>query len=152
MVFCILSRNSIENNRKAVINVGIALQLTNILRDVHEDAMADRYFIPKQLLLKYDIQKQVLLESKPDIQTQSLLQYLARLALSKYAETDVITNQILDRKGKVALELSINVYKKILTKLMRNNFVDLSKRVYVTPQEKLLLLVKTFSNLNCKIK
>lgn len=145
MIFCILSRNSIENNRKAVINVGIALQLTNILRDVHEDAMADRYFIPKQLLLKYDIQKQVLLESKPDIQTQSLLQYLARLALSKYAETDVITNQILDRKGKVALELSINVYKKILTKLMKNNFVDLSKRVYVTPQEKLLLLLKTFS-------
>lgn len=74
--------------------------------------MADRYFIPKQLLLKYDIQKQVLLESKPDIQTQSLLQYLARLALSKYAETDVITNHILDRKGKVALELSINVYIK----------------------------------------
>lgn len=145
MIFCILSRNSIENNRKAVINVGIALQLTNILRDVHEDAMADRYFIPKQLLLKYDIQKQVLLESKPDIQTQSLLQYLARLALSKYAETDVITNQILDRKGKVALELSINIYKKILTKLMKNNFVDLSKRVYVTLQEKLLLLLKTFS-------
>ena len=55
MVFCILSRTSIENNRKAVINVGIALQLTNILRDVHEDAMADRYFIPKQLLLKYDM-------------------------------------------------------------------------------------------------
>ena len=49
MVFCILSRNSIENNRKAVINVGIALQLTNILRDVHEDAMADRYFIPGEL-------------------------------------------------------------------------------------------------------
>lgn len=57
----------------------------------------------------------------------------------------MITDQILDRKGKVALELSINVYKKILTKLMKNNFVDLSKRVYVTPQEKLLLLLKTFS-------
>ena len=106
-----------------------------------QSTMYTRYFT----LSKYDIQKQVLLESKPDIQTQSLLQYLARLALSKYAETDVITNQILDRKGKVALELSINVYKKILTKLMKNNFVDLSKRVYVTPQEKLLLLLKTFS-------
>ncbi|MEK1355614.1 phytoene/squalene synthase family protein, partial [Limosilactobacillus fermentum] len=33
----------------------------------------------------------------------------------------------------------------ILQFRMRNNFVDLSKRVYVTPQEKLLLLVKTFS-------
>lgn len=148
MIFCILSRNAIKENREAVINVGIALQLTNILRDVHEDAVAGRCFIPKQFLSKYNIKKETFLESKPDLPTQYLLQNLANLALAKYADTEVIINQITDKKSKLALKLAIVVYKEILIKLIKNDFSDLSKKVYVTPQEKLIILLKTLFKTN----
>ncbi|MGO0154352.1 phytoene/squalene synthase family protein [Leuconostoc mesenteroides] len=143
MIFCILSTESIEDNREAIINVGIALQLTNILRDIHEDAMANKYFIPNHLISQYNVPQKKFLEDKSTLQTQDLLMYLANLALSKYAQTDYITDQISDKKNRIALKLSIVVYKQILIKLMKNGFVDLSKRIYVTRQEKLLLLVKT---------
>ncbi|QEA58222.1 phytoene/squalene synthase family protein [Leuconostoc koreense] len=143
MIFCILSTESIEDNREAVINVGIALQLTNILRDIHEDAMANKYFIPNHLISQYNVPKKNFLEDKSTLQTQDLLMYLANLALSKYDQTDYITNQISNKKNKIALKLSIVVYKQILIKLIKNGFVDLSKRIYVTRQEKLLILLKT---------
>lgn len=144
MIFCILSTELNEDNREAVVNVGIALQLTNILRDVHEDAIADRYFIPNQLMLRYGIEKTTFLEEQYNLKTQALLKYLANLALSKYSETDYILENISDKKSKMALKLSIIVYKQILIKIMKKGFYNLSERIYVTRQEKLLLLLKTF--------
>lgn len=127
MIFCILSTELNEDNREAVVNVGIALQLTNILRDVHEDAVADRYFIPNQLMLRYGIEKTTFLEEQYNLKTQALLKYLANLALSKYSETDYITENISDKKSKMALKLSIIVYKQILIKIIKEGFYDLSK-------------------------
>lgn len=129
-------------NRKAVINVGTALQLTNILRDVYEDANANRCFIPSELLLKYRIQKNALLNNHTDEKTQDLLKYLAQFALSKYQDADLIVNKISDKKNKEALSLSIVVYKEILIKMIKNDFTDISTRVYVNNIKKLMLWIK----------
>ncbi|MBS9336747.1 phytoene/squalene synthase family protein [Fructobacillus papyrifericola] len=129
-------------NRKAVINVGIALQLTNILRDVYEDANADRFFIPSELLLKYRIQKNELLNNHTNKKTRALLKYLAQVALSKYQDADLIVNQISDKKNKNALSLSIIIYKEILLKMINNNFIDISTRVHVNNTKKLVLWIQ----------
>lgn len=69
MIFGILSTESIETHQNVIVNVGVALQLTNILRYIYEDAHSNRCFIPNQLSLKYGIDKNIFLISQSNTQT-----------------------------------------------------------------------------------
>lgn len=142
MIYSILSPNSIDAIKQKVIEVGIALQLTNILRDVHEDALEGRYFIPERLLYKYGVSHKELLDYPTSDNLKGIFKILSNKSLKNYEESQNIMTHISDRKSRVALELSIEVYKKILVKLIKHDFENITTRMYVTRIEKLVILGK----------
>lgn len=144
MIYEILSKNAITAIRQNIIDVGVALQLTNIIRDVYEDALEDKYFIPNDLLISYGIDKSDLLVFPTNDKLKKLLQFLSDQALVKYQESQIIVDHVSDKRSKFSLDLSIGVYKKILLKLRHQNFKNIQKRVYVTKLEKIKTLATIY--------
>lgn len=144
MIFTILAPDLLLVHRKSIINVGIAMQLTNILRDIYEDAKQERLFVPKELLVKFNINKSDFLKQQPDVNIKNSLYEIANLAFDKYSDLNNFINKVTNYKNKFALKLSIIVYKEILIKIMSNGFYDISQKIYVTKSEKIKLLLKTF--------
>lgn len=144
MIYDILSKTAITEIKQNIIDVGVALQLTNIVRDVYEDALADKCFIPTEMLASYGINKSDLLVSPINNQLRKLLTSLSDRALTKYQESQVIISHVSEKRSKFSLEVSIDVYKKILLKSFNKNFENIQQRVYVTKLEKINILAKIY--------
>lgn len=139
MIYTILSGKPIQMMKQDIINVGIALQLTNIIRDFHEDLLAQRCFIPKSLL-QFDAElssEDIMLKKEQDI--KKALQQLSDIAISHYNCSSKIIQHLDNKTSQFALELSIEVYKKILLKMIANKFELSDQRVFVTRTEKIML-------------
>ncbi|WP_349584476.1 phytoene/squalene synthase family protein [Leuconostoc citreum] len=139
MIYTILSGKPIQMMKQDIINVGIALQLTNIIRDFHEDLLAQRCFIPKSLL-QFDAElssEGIMLKKEQDI--KKALQQLSDIAISHYNCSSKIIQHLDNKTSQFALELSIEVYKKILLKMIANKFELSDQRVFVTRTEKIML-------------
>lgn len=144
MIYDILSKTAITEIKQNIIDVGVALQLTNIVRDVYEDALADKCFIPTEMLASYGIDKSDLLVFPTNNQLRKLLTSLSDRALTKYQESQVIISHVSEKRSKFSLEVSIDVYKKILLKSFNKNFENIQQRVYVTKLEKINILAKIY--------
>ncbi|MEX0381004.1 phytoene/squalene synthase family protein [Leuconostoc sp. MS02] len=144
MIYDILSTTKITEIRQNIIDVGVALQLTNIIRDVYEDALEDKCFIPTELLASYGIDKSDLLLLPTNKQLRKLLKSLSDGALAKCKESQVIIDRVSEKKSKLSLAVSIDVYQKILLKLIHKNFENIQQRVCVTKLEKINILAKIY--------
>lgn len=71
--------------RQAAIDCGIAFQLTNILRDVAEDARRGRIYVPQQMFADYQVDAELWLAGQPTGQWEAMLDDIARQARSYYA-------------------------------------------------------------------
>ncbi|MBS9337518.1 phytoene/squalene synthase family protein [Fructobacillus parabroussonetiae] len=142
MIFTILSGKTELTEQDQVIKVGIALQLTNILRDLHEDAEEGRLFMPQELLDNSD--KNPFMAVQLQSRERQVVRKVAQAAMADYEHTDFIVNEIENPQSRFALKLSIEIYKKILLKLLNGGFTDISKRMYVTKWEKIQILVRTY--------
>ncbi len=141
MIFPILSKNNnLSSIRNKVIDIGIAMQLTNILRDIHEDAIRNRVFIPDQLLVLFKVNKEELKGRKTKRNLKKLIVFLSKKALFFY-ESELEVIQTVDSfSAKFSLKLAIATYKKILEKIIDSDFEVLEGRIYVTNLEKAKIL------------
>jgi 15-cis-phytoene synthase len=103
------------------IYLGKALQLTNILRDVKNDAARGRIYLPLDELKKFHVHEQEILDSKYSANYFALADGIAARARNFY----LLARQTLpaeDRKSMVAAELMGSVYWQLLQKLEREKF------------------------------
>ena len=116
---------------------GLALQLTNILRDIHEDAARDRLYLPLDVLLAHGI-----------TDTENLDAVLADPALPRVCETlgDIAERKFIEARGLIdgcdrrsvrPAVMMLEVYHRILGKLMRGGWRDVSQRVGLSRPMKL---------------
>ena len=107
--------------RDYAIYLGKALQLTNILRDVKDDAARGRIYLPQTELKKAGVSEQEILDSKYSDRYFGLADRVARRARAFYQ----LAHKTLppeDRKSMVAAELMGSVYWQLLQKLERGKF------------------------------
>jgi len=107
--------------RDYAVYLGKALQLTNILRDVKNDAARGRIYLPQSELKKFNVSEQEILDSKYSDRYLALASSVADRAKSFYQ----LAHQTLppeDRKAMVAAELMGSVYWRLLQKLERGRF------------------------------
>jgi phytoene synthase len=107
--------------RDYAIYLGKALQLTNILRDVKDDAARGRIYLPQTELKKAGVSEQEILDSKYSNRYFGLADGVARRARAFYQ----LAHKTLppeDRKSMVAAELMGSVYWQLLQKLERGKF------------------------------
>jgi phytoene synthase len=107
--------------REYAIYLGQALQLTNILRDVKNDAARGRIYLPQSELKKFNVSEAEILESKYSDNYRQLAASIAARAKNFYA----LAQKNLppeDRRALVAAELMGSVYWQLLQKLERGKF------------------------------
>jgi phytoene synthase len=131
-----------KNNRSRIYAelLGYALQMTNILRDVAEDAAVGRLYLPIEDLRKFGISETDLLEGHPGDKFSALMYFEAARARSLFAEA----RKALPADDAGALkpaEIMRTFYEKILSRMEADGFRVFEKRYRLSKAEKLWVLI-----------
>lgn len=121
------------------IQLGIALQLTNILRDVGEDAARGRIYLPLEDLERFGVREDDILAGVRSESFQALMCWeIARAEALYQASWPGIA--MLHRDGQMAVAAAALLYRAILPKIAANGYDVFTRRACVPRREKLLLL------------
>ncbi len=102
--------------------LGSAVQLTNIVRDVHEDAQLGRVYLPQDLLAKYGLTREDVLQNTRPQQLAQALQELAQVSKNYYKQAAQIMRALPQRKTMPCRVMGL-VYRANLAKIERTGFV-----------------------------
>ena len=124
-------------------DLGLAFQLTNIIRDVGEDARRGRIYLPQQELAQFDVQEADILRYKPTPAFQRLMQFQYERAHALYSQALGLLPAI-DRKSQRPGLVMAAIYHALLVEIQRAQFPVLNARVSLPPTRKLWLAGKTW--------
>ena len=122
--------------------LGEALQLTNIIRDVGEDARRGRIYLPQDDLSKYGVSAGALLQGRADGDFKGLMQFQYERAIERFERAHAALppeDRVQQRPG---LAMGA-IYRALLEEIKRDGFRVLEHRVALTPIRKLWLAWKT---------
>lgn len=120
---------------------GIAFQLTNILRDVKEDAQMDRVYLPREDLRKFGVEEADLMNGNATPQFLKLMKFEAGRAREFYQKAQPLLGMINpDSRGTLAV--MIGIYGGILEKIERNNFAVFEGKIRLSTVEKCWIVIK----------
>ncbi len=125
-----------SDTHKYARNLGIALQLINILRDVKEDAARGRIYIPQDELLQFGVDKAMLIEGKSNEKTLALFEFQANRAQQYYKKAFSYLAQT-DRYNQRTGIIMAEIYYALLKKIQAGNYPILQQRVKVAKLKKL---------------
>jgi len=122
---------------------GLAFQLTNIIRDVKEDAGLGRIYLPQEDLEQCGVSAPELI-SGPDLnRVRPLLEIEAQRAFENYRAGEQLLH-LISEDSQPALWVLVTIYRSLLEKIVRLNYDVFSRRVSLTTREKLIILSKGF--------
>ena len=128
---------------KLAEETGIAFQLTNILRDVEEDAQRKRVYLPLDRLAGHNVPLQSLLDRKPgtppSASERALLAELGARAELYYASAKKLLPMI-DKESRPALWVLVRIYRRLLIRIRRADYDVFSRRISVPTFLKLEIL------------
>lgn len=120
--------------------MGVAFQLTNILRDVGEDAVTrGRVYLPQEDLEKFGVTEDQLFKQKVDKNYIRMMKYQIDRARMYYerARRGVF---MLAPESRLPVQSSLDAYGRILDKIEENGYDSLTTRAYVDKWEKLSII------------
>lgn len=118
--------------------LGQALQLTNILRDVGEDALRGRIYLPASELQQFEVKAQDILQRSYSPRFTALMQFQAQRAQQLYDEALALLPSADRRAQKPGLMMA-SIYRALLGEIERDNFRVLHQRISLTPLRKFWL-------------
>ena len=121
--------------------LGQALQLTNIIRDVGEDAQRGRIYLPVNELQRFDVKAHEILKRVPSERFQALMAFQAQRAHALYDEAFAMLPETDHRSQKPGLMMA-SIYRSLLREIEAQGFPVLERRVRLTPLRKLWLAWK----------
>jgi phytoene synthase len=122
---------------------GLAFQLTNIIRDVKEDAAMGRVYLPEEDLAKFGLSATDLLSNPDAARLRPLLMLEADRARGFYQAGDRLISYISE-DSQPALWVLVNIYRSLLEKIAERQYDVFSGKVSLTVSEKLRILGKGF--------
>lgn len=122
---------------------GIAFQLTNILRDVREDAGMNRVYLPLEDLVRFEIPVKQLHSGKEDERFRALMRFEAGRARAYYDESAPLL-ALIEPRSRRSLWALRQIYLRLLGKVEKSNYSVLSRRINVATRTKILLLLRAF--------
>jgi phytoene synthase len=121
--------------------LGLAFQLTNIIRDVGEDAMRGRIYLPIDELQQFDVKASEILERRHSERFGALMRFQAARARGYYQEALALLPREDRRAQKPGLMMA-SIYRTLLDEIERDGFQVLHQRVSLTPLRKFWLAWK----------
>jgi phytoene synthase len=128
------------STKEYAVNLGIALQLTNILRDIKEDAKRGRIYIPREDLRRFGYSEEDLLQCRYTPEFVNLMRFECARA-SAYFDTARNALADEDKRFFFAARIMWSIYAHTLQSIMRSNYNVFEKRISIS---KLLKLLITF--------
>lgn len=127
--------------RPYAIKLGVALQLTNILRDVGEDAARGRVYLPQEDLQRFDLTAEDILNRVCDDRFVALMRFQIARAHRLYDEAWPGV-ALLPSDSRFGVAAAAIVYRGILDKIAANNYDSYTQRAYLRNRQKLALIPK----------
>jgi phytoene synthase len=124
-------------------NLGIAFQLTNIIRDVGEDARKNRIYLPMDELKRFEVRAADILEARQTPQFARLMAFQAGRARGYYDQA-IGRLPAEDRRAQRAGLIMAAIYRTLLEEIEREQFQVLSGRTSLTPLRKFWIAWKTW--------
>lgn len=121
--------------------LGLAFQLTNIIRDVGEDAMRGRIYLPISELQQFDVKAHEILQRTNSSRFTALMQFQAQRAHQLYAQAFTLL-PAQDRHAQKPGLMMASIYQTLLREIEAAHFPVLSQRVALTPLRKFWLAWK----------
>jgi 15-cis-phytoene synthase len=121
--------------------LGLAFQLTNIIRDVGEDALRGRIYLPMSELQQFDVKAHEILNRKYSDRFTELMRFQAARAQALYDEALALLPRADRRSQKPGLMMA-SIYRTLLREMERDGFQVLHQRVSLTPLRKFWLAWK----------
>ncbi len=123
-------------------NLGLAFQLTNILRDVKEDAERGRIYLPLEELEKFAVNEQDILENRCTDNMKKLLDFQAQRAQDCYHKAFALLPEA-DRYAQRTGLIMASIYQTTLNTIQQDSCQVLSQRISSSPLKKLWIAWRT---------
>ena len=124
-------------------NLGTAFQLTNIIRDVGEDARKNRVYLPMEDLQRFEVPASDILQARDSDSFRKLMEFQAERARSHY-EDAFRALPAVDRKTQRAGLIMAAIYRALLDEIERDGFNVLAQRTSLTPLRKFWIAWRTW--------
>lgn len=129
--------------KEYAVNLGIALQLTNILRDVKKDALKDRIYIPLEDMDKYGYSEKNIFDSTYNTNFVNLMKYEFEVAKSFYKKADSYLCK--SEKGRMlSARIMEHIYFRLLNKIEKNKYDVYNNYIRISKFKKLFLAYGVF--------
>jgi phytoene synthase len=118
---------------------GIAFQLTNILRDVKEDADKQRVYLPAEDFTRFSVSPETM---EPREKFLAMMEFEARRARDYYRESAPLV-EMVHAGSRASLRALIGIYSRLLDRIVASNYDVLARRIRVPTWEKLWVLARS---------
>ena len=132
-----------KNANKHAVDLGIAMQLTNIARDIYEDANMNRVYVPKEWLREISIEH-LKNDSIDEVQAQMSAILRKLIDLSEiYYQNGFSGMKYIPIKTRLAIFFAAKIYRAIGMKIKSNKYKYSNKRVYLNKLNKMWVTIKS---------
>ena len=131
------------NTRNYAEQLGIAFQMTNIIRDVGEDARRDRIYLPQDELASFGVSVADILVARDSPAFRQLMKFQTERAKSLYGAAFRALSREDRRPQRPGLIMSA-IYRTLLEEIERDGFQVLTQRIALTPMRKLWIAWRTW--------
>lgn len=125
--------------------LGTAFQLTNIIRDVGEDARMNRIYLPIDELKQFGVPAADILNARSSDAFKQLMQFQYDRAQAFYEKAYALL-PTADRRAQRAGLIMAAIYRTVLEEVARDGFAVLTQRTSLTPMRKLWIAMRTWLN------
>ena len=122
--------------------LGLAMQLTNIVRDVGDDARRGRIYLPVSEMQQFHVKAQEILDRAYSERFTALMKFQAERAHRTYDEAFALLGEADRRAQKPGLMMG-NIYRALLHEIEADDFQVLHQRISLTPVRKLWIAMRT---------
>jgi 15-cis-phytoene synthase len=123
--------------------LGTALQLTNILRDVKEDGALGRVYLPQGELSRFGVSEAGLLDGQPGVGWEALVDFEAKRAREYYA-TGLRVLDLIPSRPAACVSTMAGIYQQILTMIEREPRLPLRRRASLSSATKLAVVLRSW--------
>lgn len=121
------------------VDLGIAMQLTNILRDIGEDLRRNRIYLPTDELARFNVDIEMLKKGEQTAEIKELMKFQIRRARQYYDQAELGIS-MLSRDSRLPVCLAKENYSRILDKIEENNYDVFNRRAFLNSSEKLSII------------
>ena len=124
-------------------DLGLALQLTNIMRDVREDAAMGRVYLPQEDLVRFGVAEERLLDGNPGDGWEQLVAFETQRARA-FFESGYQVLGYIPRRPAACVQTMAGIYERILEKIERDPRLPMRERAALSNGEKLRVVVASW--------